>query len=147
MKTLFEKVAEARRVRDTNVEELRPRLMKGLEEFLGHMAEFGFDHLRVRLADENGLRQFFVRFENVEPHPGLHRVRLSWKGFTATPFMVTEMYEVEEGVKLGGTTHPIKPDDAVELWSLIDDLSHPERHAKVEASADSFSILLKAWAH
>lgn len=139
---VLDQVAAAIRRRDEMVTTLRPRLMEYLGEIFQGMIRRQIDHLTLQLADEDGIRRYFLATAPVEKFESLFRVRLGRTPTLTPPLLAAEIF-ADGPAGLRGFVKPLETDDVAELYTFLTDFRNPEVHARVEVTADAVAILLK----
>jgi hypothetical protein len=142
----LDQVAAAIRRRDEMVTTLRPRIYAFLGELVTGMIARDIFRLALQVADEDGVRRYFVSVQAVEKFDNLFRVRLGKTQALAQPLLAAEVFrDAPDGLR--GITKPLDPDDVAELYTFIADLGNEEAHARMEVTADAVAVLMKPRAH
>lgn len=142
----LDQVAAAIRRRDEMVTTLRPRIYEFVAELVTGMIDREIFRLAVQVADEDGVRRYFLAIQPVEKFESLFRVRLGKTQSLAQPLLTAEVFR-DAPTGLRGITKPLDPDDVAELYTFIADLQNSEAHARMEVTADAVAVLLKPRVH
>ena len=144
-KTL-DKVAAAIRRRDEMVDTLRPKIHEFLGELMHGMIQRGIARLALQIADEDGVRRYFVTITPLEKFDHLYQVKVSKNKAQTQPLLVAEIFDDAQPA-LRGITRPLHTDDVAELYTFGADFQNEESHARTEITADAVAILMKPRAH
>lgn len=142
----LDQVAAAVRRRDELATTLKPRIHEFLGQLFTGMIQRGLGQLALQIADEDGIRRYYVSVGQVPKFEGLYQVRLGKKAALAQPLLSAEIFEDTPG-GLRGITKPLDPDDIAELYTFIADFQNTEAHARMEVTAQAVAILMKPRAH
>lgn len=110
------------------------------------MIRRNLSRLALQIADEDGVRRYYLDCRPVERFEGLYHVRLSKKPGFSTPLLQAEVF-ADAPPGLRGVTHPLSVDEVAELYTFIADFQNEEAHARTEVTADAVAVLMKPRVH
>jgi hypothetical protein len=142
----LDQVAAAVRRRDEMVATLRPKIHEFLGQLFRGMIQRELGRLVLQIADEDGVRRYFLDCSPVERFDRLYRVRLAKKPTLTPPLLSAEVFADAAG-GLQGVTRALDVEEVAELYTFLSDFQNEEAHARTEVTADAVAVLMKPRAH